>query len=110
MKEKTIKTYPFSVAKHAHDIEFYRNKLYNTMCDMENGEIPMNRKQYKLISDLYYGELQELYEMMFNSRDGRIVYLSGKQIGLAKKIVAWASNTRYNTQIEYGNYRNLQYC
>lgn len=110
MKERTVKTYPFSVAKHAHDIEFYRNKLYNTMRDMENNEIPMDRKQYKAISDMYYGELQELYEMMFNSRDGRIVYLTGKQIGLAKKIVEWARNTRYNTQLAHGKYWNLQYC
>lgn len=107
MKEKM---YPFSVAKHAHDIEFYHNRLYNIMRDMESGEIPMDEKRYKSICDLYYGELRELYEMMFNSRDGRIVYLTGKQIGLAKKIIEWASNTRYNTQIANGKYRNLQYC
>lgn len=107
MKEKL---YPFSVVKHAHDIEFYHNRLYNTMRNMESGEIPMDKKRYNSICNLYYGELQELYEMMFNSRDGRIVYLTGKQIGLAKKIVEWASNTRYNTQIAHGKYRNLQYC
>lgn len=107
MKEKM---YPFSVAKHAHDIEFYYNRLYNTMRDMESGEIPWDAKRYDSICDMYYGELKELYEMMFNSRDGRIVYLTGKQIGLAKKIVEWASNTRYETQIANGKYRNLQYC
>ena len=107
MKEKM---YPFSVAKHAHDIEFYHNKLYNTMRDMENGEIPMDKKRYDRMSNMFYGPLMELYEMMFNSRDGKIVYLTGKQIGLAKKIVEWASNTRYETQIAHGNYRNLQYC
>lgn len=107
MKEKM---YPFSIAKHAHDIEFYYNKLYNTMRDMESGEIPMDEKEYESIYNFYHGELQELYEMMFNSRDGRIVYLTGKQIGLAKQVVQWASNTRYNTQIAHGNYKNLQYC
>ena len=104
------KMYPFSVAKHAHDIELYHNRLYNTMRDMESGEIPMDQARYDRISDMFYGPLMELYEMMFNSRDGRIVYLTGPQIGLAKKIVAWASNVRYGTQIEKGKYRNLQYC
>lgn len=104
------KTYPFSVAKHAHDIEFYRNRLYNTMCDMESGEIPMDGKRYDRIYDFYHGELEELYEMMFNSRDGRVAYLTGKQIGLAKKIVHWASESRANSLIKTGKTRYLQYC
>ncbi len=109
-QQKHEKKYPFSVSKHAHDIEYYHNKLYNTMRDMEDGEIPMDKARYESICKMYYGELQELYEMMFTSRDGRIVYLNGKQIALAKKIVDWASNKRYNTQLANGNFKNLQYC
>lgn len=104
------KTYPFSVAKHAHDIEYYHNHLYNVMCAMESGEIPMDASRYDRIHDLYYGELMELYEMMFNSRDGRIVYLTGKQIGLAKKITHWASERRANSLIKAGKHQYLQYC
>ena len=104
------KTYPFSVAKHAHDIEFYRNRLFNTMCDMESGEIPMDTKRYDRIYDFYHGELEELYEMMFASRDGRLTYLTGKQIGLAKKIVAWASETRAQSCIARGRLDLLKYC
>lgn len=82
---KSEKTYPFSVRKHAHDIEFYRNRLFNTMHDMEMGEIPMDTKRYDRIYD-------------------------GKQIGLAKKIVIWASETRAQSCIERGRLDLLKYC
>lgn len=104
------KLYPFSVAKHAHDIEYYHNHLYITMRDMEDGDTPMDVDRYDRIYDLYYGELQELYEKMFDSPDGRIVYLTGKQISLAKKIVFWASERRTGHLIENGKTEYLQYC
>lgn len=102
--------YPFSVQKHAHSIEYYHNHLYNTMRDMESGEIPMDAARYDRIADIYYGELQELYEAMFDSRDGRVVYLTGKQIALAKKIVMWASESRANHLREAGKLEYIQYC
>lgn len=104
------KLYPFSVQKHAHDIEFYHNRLFNTMCDMDSGEIPMDKARYDRIYDMYYGELMELYEAVLSSRDGRIAYLTGKQIALAKRIVFWASEQRANSLIEQGKYQYLQYC
>lgn len=107
---KAEKTYPFSVRKHAHDIEFYRNRLFNTMHDMEMGEIPMDTKRYDRIYEMYYGDLEELYSMMFASRDGITVQLTGKQIGLAKKIVIWASETRAQSCIERGRLDLLKYC
>ena len=105
------KTYPFSTQKHAHDIEFYRNRLFNTMHDMESGEIPMDAKRYDRIYEMYNGELEELYNAVcYNTRDGRISYLTGPQIALAKKIVTWASETRANSCIERGRLDLLQYC
>ena len=103
------KKYPFSVEKHAHDIELYHSRLYNTMYEMEVGDIPMDRKKYDEMSDLYYGDLCELYEMMFNSRDGRVVYLTGKQIGLAKEIVAWAAEVRTSRLLKSGNDKYIKY-
>lgn len=103
------KKYPFSVEKHAHDIELYHNRLYNTMYEMEAGEIPMDREKYDKMSNLYYGELSELYEMMFNSRDGRVVYLTGKQIGLAKEIVAWAAEVRTDSLLKSAKGKYIQY-
>lgn len=104
------KTYPFSVQKHAHDIEFYHNRLYNTMCDMENGTIPMDQKRYDKIYDMLYGPLEELRDMMFSSRDGKVVYLTGEQIALAKKIVAWAQEQRVGSLIRAGKFEYIQYC
>lgn len=105
------KMYPFSTAKHAHDIEFYRNRIKNIMYDMESGEIPMDKARYDKLYDMYYGPLEELYDAVcYNTRDGRISYLTGPQIGLAKRIVLWASETRAQTCIENGRYDLLQYC
>ena len=105
-----MKLYPFSM-KHAHDIEFYRNRLFNTMRDMENGEIPFDKDRYNRIADFYDGELLELYEAVLNSRDGRVSYLNGKQIGLAKRIVFWASEERAARLIESGRMtQDVTYC
>ena len=104
------KTYPFSVAKHAHDIEYYHNYLYNRMHEMLDGEIPWDEKRFDRMEAMYEGPLAELYDMMFMSRDGRTVQLTGEQIGLAKKIVIWASESRAQHCIEAGKYHLLQYC
>jgi len=105
-----MKLYPFSIQKHAHSIEFYHNHLFNVMYDMQSGVIPMDSARYDQIDQFYHGELQELYEAMFNSRDGRVVYLTGKQIALAKKIVAWASEQRAGSLIKAGKTEYLKYC
>ena len=111
MKKANEKLYPFSVQKHGHSIEYYRNHLYCTLRSMECGEVPMDEKRYEAIRDMYDSELfNSLYEEMFNSRDGRVVYLTGKQLGLAKKIVMWASESRAKHLIEAGKYDYLQYC
>jgi len=104
------KTYFFSVRKHAHDIELYRNRVYNTMADMESGEIPMDGEKFDRLYEFYHGPLEELYEKMFDSRDGVTVQLTGKQIALAKQIVLWASETRAASCISRGRYDLLQYC
>lgn len=105
------KMYPFSTRKHAHDIEFYKNRLYNTMCDMENGEIPWDGERYEKMYEFYFGELMELYDAVcFNTRDGVVSYLTGKQIALAKQIVVWASETRASSCIKRGRLDLLQYC
>ena len=89
------KLYPFSLQKHGHDIEFYHNRLFNTKCAMESGEIPMDAKRYDAIVDMLDGDLRELREEgLYNSRDGRICWLTGKQLNLAKRITFWASEER----------------
>lgn len=103
------KTYPFSM-KRAHDIEFYRNRLFNIMREMESGEIPMDRERYDRISDMYDGSLEDLMNAIMSSRNPYVVQLTGKQIGLAKKIVIWASETRAQSCIERGRLDLIKYC
>jgi hypothetical protein len=104
------KLYPFSLSKHAHDIEFFRNRVFIILREMESGERPMDNQMYDKLSDLYDGPLEELSEALYNSRDGYICWLTGKQIGLAKKCVAWAHETRVATCIEHGKLEYIQYC
>ena len=103
------KTYPFSLPKHAHDIEFYRNRLSCIMYDMESGEIPMDKARYDRIYDMYYGPLEDLMNAIYGSRSP-IAQLTGPQIGLAKEIVAWASETRAASCIKRGRFDLLKYC
>lgn len=105
-----MKRYPFSVSKHAHDIEYYRNHLFCTMKDMESGEIPMDSKRYDRIEEMYDGKLQELYDTVVFGGNGRVAYLTGEQIGLAKKIILWASEQRASHLIESGKTEYLHYC
>lgn len=105
-----MKLYPFSVQKHAHSIELCYNHVKNTMADMEAGEIPMDAARYDRLADFLDEQLLPLYMEMFDSRDGRLVYLTGPQIALAKKIVAWASERRAASLIRAGKDEYLQYC
>lgn len=105
-----MKKYPFSVQKHAHSIEMYYNHVKNTMAGMECSDIDMDSARYNRLADFMENELEPLYIAMFDSRDGRVVYLSGRQIGIAKKIVAWASERRAKSLIDAGKFEHLKYC
>ena len=96
--KRTPKTYPFSTQKHAHDIEFRKNRVFCEMHDMEVGTTKMDWELYNKLYELK-DKLDDLLEAVCNSRDGRICYLTGPQIGLAKETVLWASETRANTQM-----------
>lgn len=105
------KMYPFSTQKHAHDIEFYRNRIKNVLYDMESGEIPMDKKRYDRLEAMLSGPLEDLWNAIyFNTTDGRISFLTGPQIALAKQIVLWAENARAEACIEAGRADLLQYC
>lgn len=103
------KLYPFSAQKHAHSIEFRRNRVYCEMRDMESGETPWDSKKYDEMDELH-NQLTELLQAVLYSGDGRVAWLTGKQIGLAKETVFWASNARACSLIEAGKTEYLQYC
>lgn len=87
------KTYPFSKEKHAHDIEFFRNRLMNVMNEMESGEIPMNARLYNYY-DALKPQVDDLLDAILFTGDARIARLTGKQWALAQKCVAWACEER----------------
>lgn len=88
-----MKLYPFSVQKHAHDIEFRRNRVKNIIYDILSGEIKATNAELERLEKLL-DDLNDLLLAVMNSRDGRIAYLTGKQIGLAKETVLWAGTQR----------------
>ena len=88
-----MKKYPFSVQKHAHDIEFRKNRIWCELHDMEMGETPWDEEVYDKGTELLEA-LRDLLLAILDSRDGRICYLTGPQIGLAKETVLWAAETR----------------
>lgn len=102
------KRYPFSVQKHAHDIEFRMNRCFNILHDMQVGEIPWNDAEYERIDKLH-DELQALLDSVMWNGDGRVAWLTGKEISLAKETVIWASETRAATLIANGKTQYLQY-
>lgn len=85
--------YPFSTQKHAHDIEFALNRAHNTMHDMEMGEMPSTPKEYKAVCR-HCDELEDLLSAVLDSRDGKVCWLTGKQLSLAREMVAWAYQQR----------------
>ena len=89
-----MKLYPFSAHKHAHDIEFMKNRCHNIISDMEHGNIPWKDTEYDQLSERIDALNDLLLAILSSCRDGRIAYLTGPQIGLAKEAVLWAAETR----------------
>lgn len=87
------KLYPFSTAKYAHDIEYRRNRVKNELCDYFDGELNLSDEEFNQLCELEES-LTELLQAMLNSCDGRVCYLTGEQISLAKECVLWAANRR----------------
>ena len=79
-----MKLYPFSAQKHAHDIEFRRARAFNEFA--QSGYT--DTKLEALIE-----RLDEIRSLMVGCPT--IVWLSGKQYGLAIESVAWASAERH---------------
>lgn len=88
-----MKTYKFSTRKHAHDIEFRRNRLKNEISAVENGEVKVDNQTYCKMIDLL-DELTELLLSVMNNGNGIVCELTGKQYGLAVETVCWAELQR----------------
>lgn len=88
-----MKTYKFSTRKHAHDIEFRRNRLKNDISAVENGEVKVDKQTYfKMLALL--DKLTELLEAVMYNGNGIVCELTGEQYGLAVETVGWAALQR----------------
>ena len=79
-----MKRYPFSAQKHAHDIEL----AYNTLRARIGGENDDPRDW------AMFNKVRGLYLAVIDSCDGKTAWLTGKQYGDAKEIIAWAAERR----------------
>lgn len=84
------KTYPWNATKHAHDIEYRHTRCFNEMRGMEVGEIPWDDRTYDELSRLH-DALDDLLDVCMG---GGIVWLTGKQFGLARECELWATTQR----------------
>lgn len=106
-----IKTYPFSAAKHAHDIEFWYHRMRNILDEMISGDIPMDKARYEKIEKALEDPVFEsMFSKVMSACCRPVIYLTGPEIGKAKEICAWASETRAATCVANGRYDLLKYC
>lgn len=103
------KLYPFNWSGHAHDIDFRLHRVWLDMRAMEDGEVPYDERWYSRMEKLHE-ELAELFQAGQNHcRDGRVTWLTGPQIGLAKETVNWAGNKRAESMVAAGRRDRLCY-
>lgn len=101
---KQVKRYPFSLTKHAHDVEYRRCFVWNRVHDyfdeygVPENELEALEKELELLDDL-------TTSMTANTRDGRVTWLTGKEYGLARDCVVWARERRMShCKPEYAQY------
>ena len=81
MKTTIEKLYPFSTAKYAHVIANYKYTLQNRLYDLDSED----EAYWKLMDKIT--EINGLLNRM-SGACGRPVWLTGKEIALAKKCIA----------------------
>lgn len=82
-----MKRYPFNMNKHQHDIFFRYNRARNEL-DEKFFEGTLSTKELDK-----YEQLIEGLEKLLNYGIG-IVWLTGRELGLAKETVLWADTVR----------------
>lgn len=93
------KLYPFSMVKHGHDLELARNALYNRyICNDAVSE--------KLRS--WAEEQREKLAVITLKGHGHIAWLTGEELGLAKRAVGWATTLRISANDELARARLLK--
>ena len=79
------KLYPFSMSKHAHDLELARNLLFNHYIHGGNVSDKMR---------LWAEDRREKLGNILLKSNGYVAWLTGKELQLANKAMAWAISFR----------------
>lgn len=101
---KASKLYPFNTWKNQHNFMLISNICRNTISDMEMGE--------KEWDDAEIERLEALREKAdkLESLPLPLAWIPYEDWKDAKELSEMASLHRYNTCLEHGRYRDLQYC
>lgn len=91
---KQQKLYPFSLTKHAHDIEYRYNRLKNIEHDYFCEGLELTKAEYNKLEE----ELElvtKAYEIILTTfSNGKVVWVDGATLGILKECVAWATTER----------------
>ena len=79
------KLYPFSMSKHAHDLELARNVLYLNYIDVEGVSPKM---------EAWAIDRRERLATILLKSNGYVAWLTGEEYGFVQKVVAWAQSYR----------------
>lgn len=75
------KLYPFSMSKHAHDLELARDLLFNHYIHGDNVSDKMR---------LWAEDRREKLGNILLKSNGYVAWLTGEEYGLANKAMGWA--------------------
>lgn len=100
-----MKKYPFSVAKHQHDVEYRYNKVRNILDDIYDGAVEATSNQVDNYENLLE-QLDELRGYVFGSYP--VCYLPGNLYGLAIETVAWAEHSRDESHRLNNNFSRMK--
>ena len=98
------KLYPFSTEKNQHNFMLVANICYNTMYDMQTGEIPFDKEEYFRLDDL-----KEKADKYF-CYQLPVAWVTWDDLKEMKEISAMAVNHRMNACEKAGRYDLLKYC
>ena len=85
-----MKKYPFSLRKHAHDLGFRRHRAMNELYDKTMNNTLKSYEEKKLTELI--DDLADILGLFPDSNG--VVWLTGKQYGLARESVGWAVSMR----------------
>ena len=98
------KLYPFSTEKNQHNFMLVANICYNTMSDMQTGEIPFDKAEYLRLDDL-----KEKADKYF-CYPLPVAWVTWEDLKEMKELAAMAVNHRMDACERAGRYDLLKYC